>query len=228
MAGPASVFNIVNGEFALALVNTAALGYLSTWQAPAGKTVATAVIADYSGAANWHANVISGKITSRANITNRRREATFTDASSTTPIAGFSNYTIEADVYQDVHISTGLAAFLFTNDTLEAYFLLGLNGGSPPRAIGRVRVVAGSFGGKAEDDLRDTIRLELTRRPSISFGDATTSIIVGMDARGSPIFGPKGYREPTKEELKVMRAERDRQFAEAGLTPGVAPEADAG
>lgn len=222
MAGPASVFNIVNGEFALALVNTAALGYLSTWQAPAGKTVATAVIADYTGAANWNANVVSGKLTPRSNITNRRREATFTDASNTTPIAGFSNYTLEADVYQDVHISTGLAKFLFTNDTLEAYFLLGLNNGAAPRAIGRVRVVAGSFGGKAEDDLRDTIRLELTRRPSISFGDATTSVIVGMSKDGSPIFGPKGWRELTREEHKIERERYVASLAASGMVDDAA------
>lgn len=212
----ASVFNIVSGEFALAVVNTGALGYLSTWQAPAGKTVATAVIADYTGASAWKQQVISGRITSRANITSRRTEATFGGPALVTPVAALSSYTLELDVYQDVHISTGLAAFLYANDATEAYFLLGLNNGTPPRAIGRARVTAGSFGGKTDDDLRDTIRLEITRRPSISFGDATTSIIVGMDADGRPILGPKGYREPTKAELKAMMDENRRLLEEQG------------
>jgi hypothetical protein len=213
---PASVFNIVSGEFALAIVNTGALGYLTTWQAPAGKTVATAVIADYTGASAWKQQVISGRITSRANITSRRTEATFGGPALVTPIAALSSYTLELDVYQDVHLSTGLATFLYTNDAAEAYFLLGLNNGVPPRAIGRLRCTAGSFGGKTDDDLRDTIRLEITRRPSISFGDGTTSVIVGMDAQGAPIYGPQGYREPTKAELKSMLEENRRLLTEQG------------
>ena len=43
---------------------------------------------------------------------------------------------------------TGLSRFLFENDTEEAYFFLGLDGSTnPPKAIGRVRLVAGNFGG---------------------------------------------------------------------------------
>lgn len=177
----ANVFNIVDGELALALVDTGAVGYLDAWQAPAGKTVATAVIADYTGAVDWHCQIINGKITSKANITQRKTEATFCGPGLITPIAAQSSFTLEADFYQDVHVSTGLSKFLYASDTLEAYVLIGLNGGTPPRAIGRVRVTAGSFGGKAEDDLKDTIKLEFTRKPSVSFGVTGVSIIVGME-----------------------------------------------
>lgn len=177
----ANVFNIVNGEFALALVNTAAVGYLDAWQAPAGKTATTAVIADYTGAADWRCQVINGRIEASPNITQRTTEATFCGPALKTPIAASSSFTLSVDMFQDVHVSTGLNKFLYENDTLEAYFLLGLNGGVAPRAIGRARVVAGSFGGKAEEDLKDALKLECTRKPSIKFGNATTSIIVGTD-----------------------------------------------
>lgn len=172
---PTSVFNIVNGEFALSLVNTAEVGYLSTWQAPAGKTASTAVIADYTGATDWKCQVINGRLESSPNITQVTRDATFCGPALKTPIAASSSFTLNVDIFQDVHISTGLNKFLYENDTLEAYFLLGLNNGVAPRSIGRARIVAGSFGGAAEEDLKDTLKLECTRKPSIAFGNASAT-----------------------------------------------------
>ena len=44
---PATIFQIEDGTIAFDLVDTAAVGYIDAWQAPDGKTAATAVLADY-------------------------------------------------------------------------------------------------------------------------------------------------------------------------------------
>ena len=225
---PTSVFNIVNGEFALSLVNTAETGYLSTWQAPTGKTASTAVIGDYTGATDWKCQVINGRLESSPNITQVTRDATFCGPALKTPVAASSSFTLNVDIFQDVHLSTGLNKFLYLNDTLEAYFLLGLNNGVAPRAIGRARIVAGSFGGAAEEDLKDTLKLECTRKPSIAFG-TTTPIIVGTDYGDAYMgsgFDPgahsvaevKDYLEAHPDERSVVLAAEAAGRSRASLT----------
>lgn len=186
----ANLIQVNDGEFALALVDTEAVGYLDTWQAPGGATAATAVIADYVGAEAWRCQIRDGNVTSSPNITQRTTEPTFCGPGKKTPVVSQSSYTLNAKTYQDVHVSTGLSKFLFENDTLEAYFLLGLNAGQPPRAIGRVFLTSGTFGGAAEEDLKDTLKLECSRKPSIEFGDATTSVIVGSASMPGFVAGP--------------------------------------
>jgi hypothetical protein len=179
-----SIFQIEEGEFALALIDTGALGYLSTWNAPGGDTAETAALADYdTDADNWFAQVTSGQITASPNSNDRQVPATFGAAARVIPQPGETSYNLDIEWLQDSHLSTGLSRFLFDHDTEEAYFLLGMNDGEPPRAIGRVRLIAGSFGGPARDNLTSSVSLPLVRKPSISFGDATTSIITAMPSR---------------------------------------------
>ena len=145
----ASIFQIENGTVALSVVDTAEIGYTSAWQAPAGKTAATAVLADYDeDAGTWSCQVTSGMLTASANQNDVTVPATFCQASSVVPQPGETSYSLDLEFLQDINISTGLSKFLFENDTDEAYFLLSLGSATdPPRAIGRVRLLAGAFGG---------------------------------------------------------------------------------
>jgi hypothetical protein len=167
----ARIFQIENGEVAFALVDTGAVGYLDTWQAPSGKTSATATLADYdTHAAHWMCQVTSGALNSSANDNDVTVPATFCQASKVVPQPGETSYTLDLEFLQDPILVNGLSQFLFDNDTDEAYFLLGLNGGDPPQAVGRVRLQAGSFGGPARENLTATISLKATRKPDIAWG----------------------------------------------------------
>lgn len=181
MADPA-ILNIEDGYMALAVVDTAASGYLATWQAPGGKTALTAALADYTGATNFRCQITSGKLTPSKQVSRRDRAATFCAAASSTVSAGQSTYALDLAFFQDAHVRDGLSSFLFQNDTLEAYFLLGVGNGAlvPPRAIGRVKIVAGGFGGEARADLTDSISLDVVRKPDIVFGTTgSTRLITG-------------------------------------------------
>jgi hypothetical protein len=175
----AVTFQIENGVLALAVVDKTAVGYSDTWQAPGGKTVDTVTEADYdASSATWKCQVTSGMLTPSADTTTTDVAPTFCNPARTIPTPGETSYTLDAEFLQDVTVSAGLSRFLFEHDTEEGYFLLGLNGDDPPKAIGRVRLQAGAFGGAARATLTSTVSLPLSRKPQIEFGDATTSAIV--------------------------------------------------
>lgn len=172
----ASIFQIEAGEFALTLVDKTEPGYLDTWQAPGGKDVETVVLADYTDTnAAWTCQVTSGMLTPSPSTTTSDVPATFCSPARTTPTPGETGYTLDASFLQDPHIRMGLSRYLFENDTMEAYFLLGLDAVNPPKAIGRVRVQAGAIGGEARTTLTTDISLPLSRKPQIAFGDINDS-----------------------------------------------------
>ena len=178
MANP-TIFKIENGVFGLKIVDTGAVGYASTWQAPAGKTLANVLIADYeTDSGDWTCQVTSGALTASPSTTTTSIPATFCAPAQEIPEPGQTTYTVDLSFMQDVNISTGLNAFLFENDTAEAYVYLGFDGANPPAMIGRVRLAAGTIGGDARTSLTADLSLPLTRKPDIEFGDATTSVIV--------------------------------------------------
>lgn len=177
-----AVFNITDGRAWLAVVNKAATGYLDAWQAPGGKTAATAALADYATGNAWSCQITSGKLTPSKNVTRRDRAATFCSPASSTPTPSQTTYALDLSFFQDVHVRDGLSSFLYQNDTLEAYFLLGLGSGdtAPPRAVGRVILVAGGFGGEPQSDLTDTISLDVVRKPDVLFGaTGNTRLVTG-------------------------------------------------
>lgn len=170
-------FKIETGAFALALVNTAASGYLESWDAPSGKTITTVTLADYAmpAGSNWQCQVVSGEISASSNTTREARPATWCNAASESVKPGLSSWTLNMTFAQDPQVATGLQQFLFANETKQAYFLLGLNGdltGNPraPLAIGRVSLAAESWGGPAGEDLTADVAFELLRKPQIEFG----------------------------------------------------------
>lgn len=189
MADPV-IFRIRDtGVLAFALVDRLAVGYLDSWQAPGGKRLPTAVLADYaSDSPSWRAQVTGSKLTASANVTTTERKATFASPAAQTPTVGISSYTLDAGMYQDPNVSTGLSAFLYENDTKEAYVYFAADGDNPPRMIGRVRLVAGDFGGDADTDLEAAPSFPLSTRPDIQFGTtASGTRIVRGDGLASVV-----------------------------------------
>ena len=181
MAGPALI-QIQNGVFGLAVVDPSATGYLPAWQAPGGKTAATAAASDYgASAASFVCQIKSGQLTPSASNTTETIDATFCSPAQEVPNPGVTTYGLELSLFQDPHVRDGLSSFLFQYDVAEAYFLLGLNAGTtPPRAIGRVRVASIAFGGAARTNLSADVTMPLSGKPDILFGSTgSTRLITG-------------------------------------------------
>ena len=176
-----SVFKIENGVLAFTLVDTAAVGYDASWQAPAGKEVDEVLLADYVtvGGNDFSCQVTTGALNASPNTTDDTTPATFCSPEVTETSVGVTSFTLDATILQDSNISAGASAYAFEHDTKEVFFMLGLDGVNPPKAIGRARMVAGAFGGDARVTLTADLSLPVTRKPDIEFGDATTSRVVG-------------------------------------------------
>lgn len=174
-----------DGVFGLTLVDRAATGYSDAWQAPGGATAAAAALAAYVDGDSFACQLTSGKLTASANVNRRDRAATFCSPASSTPQVGQSTYVLDVAFFQDQTVRDGLSAFLYENDTREAYWLLGLRGGlTPPRAIGRCYLTSGGFGGEPQADLTDSLSFTILRRPDILFGSTgSTRLITGAGVR---------------------------------------------
>lgn len=170
-----------DGIFALALVDTEAVGYSDDWMAPSGLTADVVTLESYAMPAgeSWYCQLTTGKLTPSSSTTTRNRAATFCNAATQTASPVESSWKLDVEWAQDPHVADGLSRFMFEHDAEEAYFALGLSASNPPTAIGRVYLAAGDFGGTAGEDLVATVSMQLPRKPSIEFGDASESEVVG-------------------------------------------------
>lgn len=181
-----TLVNVKDGTVALAVVDRAASGYSEAWQAPGGATAATAALADYIDGDSFRCQITSGKLTPSKNVNRTDRAATFCSPASSTVQVGQTTYALDLTFFQDQTVRDGLSAFLYEYDTMEAFFLLGLGNGelAPPRAVGRVYIVAGGFGGEPQADLTDSISLDVVRKPDILFGaTGSTRLVTGAGTR---------------------------------------------
>lgn len=178
-----NVFKIETGVLALTLVDTAAVGYETGWLSPGGKEVDAVLLADYTtGGSDFSCQVTSGAVNASPNTTDDTTPATFCGPEVTTTSVGVTSYTLDVAILQDPQIADGVSAWLFENDTKEAYYYLGLAGdGTPPASIGRCRAVAGAFGGDARVTLVATMSLPVSSKPDNWYGDATTNRVVKGD-----------------------------------------------
>jgi len=191
-----TVFKITNGYLALSLVGASDV---ATWQTPGGKPITTVVLADYTSAngADLSCQVTTGALNASPNTTDDTTPATFCGPEVTTTSVGVTSFTLDATILQDVSIAAGVSAYLFEHDTKEAYFLLGLDGANPPKAVGRCRIVAGAFGGDARVTLTATLSLPVSRKPDIMFGNATTSrVVLGTPLATGATAGTPGTWTP--------------------------------
>lgn len=179
----AASLKIEQGLFALSLVDTAAVGYDDAWQTPGGVDVENATLADYTDAvAQWSCQVQTMTIDPTAQNNDETVEATWCEPSTTIPNPGVTTFAINGTAVADAHATDSLQAFLYLNDTREAYFIMGLNGeGVPPVAAGRCRIIASSFGGAGRTTLTMSINgLPVTRRYDLWHGTAPGSVIEGL------------------------------------------------
>lgn len=176
----ANKFQIENGVVALSLVGE---GDDPTWQAPGGKEADAVVAADYETAGTglvFSCQVQSGALTASPNTSDNVTDPTFCDPEITTTQVGVTSYALELTALQDPHVADGMSFFSFKNDTKLAYFVLGLNTWGAPKAIGKCRIVAATFGGGARTDLTTDITCPVETKPDIQFGtDAAWTIVHG-------------------------------------------------
>jgi hypothetical protein len=180
MADP-FIWQITSGVLAFKVVDTAAVGYLPTWNAPAGKTAKTVTMADYeTGSTSWSCQITSGLLTPTADSTTVDVAPTFCVVGRTIPTPKQSTYTLDVELFQDPQVPSvppamGLSQFTYTNDAKEVYFMLSLNGSTlPPRAVGRVVMSPTAFGGAARTPLTATASWAVTQWPDILYGISTT------------------------------------------------------
>ena len=179
----AARFEITGGAFALAVVDTAAVGYLDAWQAPAGKAIDTVLLADYTDAvAQWSCQINAMTIDPSANTNDQTLDPTWCAPSEVRPSPGLSSFAINGTYVHDAHVDDSLQAFLYLNDSKEAFFAMGLAGwGAPPMAIGRCRIQAAQFGGAGYVALAgSTPALPLTRRYDMWHGASPGTVIEGL------------------------------------------------
>src|SRR4029077_2323091 len=177
-------WRIQTGVLALKLVDTAAVGYLPSWNAPAGKTAGTATLTDYeTDSTFWSCQVTAGTLTPSADTTTQDLPATFCQVGQTIPTPKQSTWTLDVEMLQDPHVgptspTKGLAEYSYLHDAQEVYFLLGLNGSTKaPRAIGRIRMSPQAFGGVAQEILVATVSWPVSQWPGILWGSATATAL---------------------------------------------------
>ena len=183
----ANKFQIENGVVAWSLVPD---GDDPSWQAPGGKEADAVTAADYEAAGAglvFSCQVQSGMLTASPNTSDNVTDPTFCDPEVTTTQVGVTSYNLELTALQDPHIADGISFFSFKNDTKLAYFALGLSSWGAPKAIGKCRIVAGTFGGGARTDLTTDIAAPVETKPDIQFGtDATWVIVHGDGSADTP------------------------------------------
>jgi hypothetical protein len=175
----AQIFNIENGVLALSLV---ADGDDPSWQTPGGVEASAVTAGDYDGADGlvFSCQVQSGMLTASPNTSDKVTDPTFCEPEVTTTQVGVTSYALELTALQDPHVADGMSFYAFKNDTKLAYFALGLKSWGAPKAVGKCRIVAGTFGGAARTDLTTDISMPVETKPDLQFGsDAAWTIVHG-------------------------------------------------
>jgi hypothetical protein len=193
-------FKIENGVLAFSIVDPLETLYEDAWQAPAGKTVDTALLADYeTGAAQWSCQIQTATIDASANNNDETVDATWCSPSKTIPNPGETTFAINGTFVSDPHNMDGLWAFLYEFDTQEAYFMMGLNTDTlPPKAIGRVRIIAASFGGPARTTMTASLNaLPLSRRYDAWVGSAAPGRVIEGYPTGALLGAPASSPAPS-------------------------------
>jgi hypothetical protein len=172
----ATTFRILDGVVGLAPVDTAAVGYKSTWLAPAGATVDTATIAAYdAGSATWSCQVTEVRLQATASSRTETIEDTICSAGQEVPIPQLSTWGLVIAMYQDANY-VALQQYAHDHDAEEVYFFVGFDGANPPKAIGRLYLAPfGDLGGLARVNLKTTVTWPVNGSPQVLYGSTTDS-----------------------------------------------------
>jgi len=161
---PSTPFKIEQGKFGISLTD------------PLVTDACAATIADFT---DFTCNITSGALTASANVSDETTPATWCDPEQTTPMVGATSYEAGISFLQDPQIMAGLSRTLFEYDTQIAWIFMGLDGDNPPKAVAKVRLTAGAFGGEARVSLTAEATMPCDGRPIICFGNTTDSESVG-------------------------------------------------
>jgi hypothetical protein len=158
------VFKIEQGKFALTITD------------PTVTDACAATIADFD---DFTCQITSGALNANPNVSDETIPATWCEPESTVPSVGATSYELAMSFLQDPDVVDGLSRFLFEHDTERAWFYMGLDGDDPPKAVGMVRLVAGTIGGEARVALVADITLPVDGKPLVCFGNSSSSENVG-------------------------------------------------
>jgi hypothetical protein len=186
-----TLFKIEAGVFGLALVDTAAAGYLATWQAPGGAVLPDVDLSDYDPLSDgFSCQVVTGVLTATENVTTENIDGTWCDLPSVAQIVGEDSFAVAWDAYQDPQDRDGLTAYCYQHRGERAYVYFGAGGdGVPPTAVGVVTIKAMGIGG-GRTSARSQVTFPFDRAPDIQFGTATSYRIVFGDKSTPPVLLP--------------------------------------
>lgn len=172
---PATIFTIEDGYLGFAAADPTG-GYTDACDA------AVADFADFNFSGACAAQVTSGALTASQNISTDTVPATFCDAAIELPNVGQTSYQLELSFLQDPNVVAGLSRYAFENDTNILWFFFGMDGGlaaDAPKAIGQLRMVAGTIGGDPRVNLTASVTLPVIGKPQVCFGpDAASGVAV--------------------------------------------------
>lgn len=164
---PSTPFKIEAGKFGISLTD------------PAITDACTATVAAFD---DFSCAITDGALNATSNVTDDTTPATWCDAEQTTPKVGATTFEGALSFLQDPQIVAGLSRTLFEHDTETAWIFMGLDGDDPPKAVAKVRLVAGAFGGEARTSLLADVTLPCDGKPLICYGDTAGSISIPIPA----------------------------------------------
>ena len=101
------IFQIEDGKLYLAVVDTDAVGYDTSWLAPGGDNVTEVTAADYSTGVDLSCQVSSAALTASSTVNTVTVPATFCAPEENVPQPATTAYILDATILQDPHISDG-------------------------------------------------------------------------------------------------------------------------
>lgn len=188
---PSQPFKIEVGKFGISLTD------------PGVTDACQATVADFN---DFTCQITSGALNASPNVSDETVPATWCDPEQTVPIVGATSYEAAMSFLQDPNVVTGLSRTLFEHDAKSAWVFMGLDGDNPPKAVVKVRLVAGAFGGEGRTTLTADVTLPCDGKPIICFGDETQSESIGGSAyatgatAGEPgVWTPAGSMAPASQ-----------------------------
>lgn len=171
----ATYFRILNGQFGLAEVDTAAVGYQPTWLAPGGVDVETATISIYdAGSPTWSCQVTEMRMTATSSTRTETVEDTICAAGREVPNPQKAAWAVVLSLYQDANY-VALQQFADEHDAEQVYFFAAFDGVNPPKAIGRVFMAPlPDLGGVARTNLKTTVTWQVFDSQRL-YGNSTVS-----------------------------------------------------
>lgn len=179
---------ITDGIVALALVDTAAIGYLPEWQTPGGVDLATITVAEYAtgpDADTWKCQVTEAFVSASANTSTEDVPDGYCGVGTTITVVKGSSFALNMTWVQDEFTAGGgLVGWAYDHDAEEAYFLIaGDSATGAARLGGRCWVSAGQVFGTANTINSSSAVWNCDRKPDAEWPPAVVADEAAGDAR---------------------------------------------